>query len=318
MSIDFTQCQICSPVGRQLMGMYKTLWEIFPYDRPVYEEMISSGAQLYTLTNYALYCGDRFLGNAGLIPMKVHMGGNIVDIIGVGAVATVPQYRKQGIARYLMRHCMNIVDSQQRHSILFTELPAVYEHHGFSAVSQVYKGVYAEALKFKHAGFACRLISILQDDQIEKMSEVYDRKFPAYTGKVVRDQSYWRLYKMLFNPYPKPRIVMCFDGENLKGYMRFETEDDRFTITEVCTAPEEREVTETLLAFMLDTLDGNDRFITFALNPQHHVFRMLNHKGAMVTNEPEGVRREIFMARSAVGQKLGSLGHMQWSLADKF
>lgn len=317
MSIDFSKCRICCPSGKQLLSMYRILWELFPYDRPVYDEMIKTGASFYTLKNYALYQGDEFLGNVGLMPMTIWFADKPLELIGVGAVATVPEYRRQGIAKYLMEHCMEIVDAQNKASVLFTELPIVYQQQGFTTVPQKYIAAEVGSIAFGDTKFTYQCVSELNDEQIEEMDRVYQAS-PMPDGKVIRDKAYWKLYKLLFNPYPKPRIVLCRDSGNvLLGYLRFETESDRFTITEFCVNSDE--ITEGLLGYIQNAArENNIGWCSLALAPGHAVLNTLHQKGVVLSQEPAGVRREIFMVRPAAGQSIGELNDLQWSLADKF
>jgi predicted acetyltransferase len=318
MGIDLSKCRVCSPAGEQLRSMQRILWELFPYDRPVYDELMKTGDPFYTLGNFALYCDDEFLGNVGLIRLKVWLGGRITEIIGVGAVATVPQYRRMGVAKHLMTHCMKTVDEQQLPAALYTELPIVYEEHGFKTTPQFYPAADLDTVKFD-AGCTCQLIPQLDNALLAAMAEVYDNVYPAYDGKVVRDAKYWQLYRMFYNPYPKPKIVFCRSrsGE-LQGYARFEVEEDRFAITELCTSKEAPDVAESLLAFIQRCArDKGIKLFTIALPPEHFVFTMLRSRGMTFFGEPEGVRREIFMVRQGKSNVYG-FDKILWSLADKF
>ena len=110
MTIDFSKCRIIRPDGQAARKMYKGLWEIFPSDRLVYEEILNKNKTLYSMTNYALFRDDEFIGNVGLLPVSIRYNGEIIELIGIAAVATLPRFRKQGVFKYLMNHCIDLVD----------------------------------------------------------------------------------------------------------------------------------------------------------------------------------------------------------------
>jgi predicted acetyltransferase len=318
MSVDFSQCKVCCPAGQQLRSIHKVLGEIFPSDRPVYDEMIKNGMSFYTIQNYALYLHDEFLGNVGLMPMKIWFKERPLELIGTGAVATVPKYRRQGIAKYLMEYAMKIIDERKMPSVLFTELPIVYEEHGFKIVPQTYLAASLHGVEFKKTRLNFQSVCELDEIQIEEMSRVYDES-PVYDGKVIRDKEYWKIYKMLFNPYPKPRIVLCRANNELVGYLRFEMETDRFTITELFTRAGSNEIAEGLLGVVQNVaMEHGIKLATFAMVPGHLLFEILSQKRIVLSPEPAGVRREIFMLRAACGHNADYLASLQWSLADKF
>lgn len=317
MGLDFSKCRIINPRGEQLLKMYKILWGIFPYDRPVYEELMQNNDSLYTLKNFALFQGNEFLGNAGLMPLKIYYQNKIIEIIGVGAVATMPSYRNQGIAKYLMQHCMQIIDEQQLPAALFTEVEAVYKKHGFESLNQVYLACEIKLNKLNTGSFEFEILESLYNDQLSEMKDVYENSF-ILDGKIVRDKNYWRMYQMFFNPYPKPLIILCRKKGALLGYLRFDAEDDRVTVTEMWSK-EGESVLEGLLSEVWKFANvRNLKVCTIALSANHPIYELLKNKGIKLGMEPKGVRRESFMMRAVKNKHLDDFLFLQWSLADKF
>ncbi len=321
MAIDFSKCEICTPKGLRERVTYKALWEMFPYDRPVYNYMLNEGKRLYTMTNYALFQVDKFIGNVGLYPVSIWFEGRPLEIIGLGAVATVPKYRKKGVMDYLMSHCTNLIDQRCKPSVLYTELPAVYEKYGYMTVNQHYWSLRANRMEFAKGSFTHRYFETINRDELKKMQSIYDEQYPNLNGKVIRTEEpdYMQYYEMMFNPYMKPRLVWCLSGCDFHGYLRFEVEKDRLTVTELCTGSNDLDVIESLLYFVADfaSLIGLE-ITTFALSADHMIWQILKTKGLHMEPEPEGVRREVFMVRPTAGESLGKLNNLQWSLADKF
>lgn len=320
MGIDFTKCEIVQPEGRLLKSFYRELWEVFPYDRPIYEVLMEKGSSFYPMRNYALYSGDTLLGNAGIFPLKIWQKGKQMNLSGIGAVATMPGYRRQGVASRLLKHCLSIVDRQQDVSILFTELPAVYEPFGFKTVTQEYMSIIIEDGMFpplKSCDF--REIHVLKTQDLDTVRELYSSVCPVYDGKVVRESNYWKYYRMMFDPYDKPKIVFCCLKGKHVGYVRYETESDRLTITEFCCHPEQKDVIDSLLYFLTgkSVLCGF-RTMTIALGKDHFLWPYLEERDIASVPESPGPRREIFMIRPAAARKGTDDVSLFWPLSDKF
>lgn len=322
MTIDFLKCRIITPKGDLALKMHKDLWEIFPYDRPVYDEIMNNNKKLYSVINYALFMDEEFIGNAGLFPVKIWYKGKIAEMIGLGAVATMPQYRKQGVARYLMKHCMEQLDKENKPSILFTELPAVYEDNGYKVVDQDYQAVNAADLNFKNTQLNFEFYQTIEYEQLQVIKNFYNNRYPNYDGKIVRTDApdYWDFYMMMFNPYIKPRLVIATDDSNkCCGYSRFEVESDRLTITEFCTEQDDFESCKAILSFV-DKFARSKSFdiITIPISKDNCLWNLLKELNIQTFTEPKGVRREVFMVRPAKSQKNNTYNDLLWSLADKF
>ncbi len=319
MEIDLSRCEIRTPTGDDLLPLYEMLMDAFPVDRAVFSQMIEKGKRFYTWTPYTLYLDDQVLGNISLIPVRIWLADEKVETVGVASVATPTAYRRKGIAKHLIRHCMNIVDRQNRSCVLFTDLPGLYEQFGFQAIAQAYLAVPAGQMNFAAARFEFRMVETLDEWCLDQMSRLYAEQYPNYNGKVVRDPDYWQLYQMLVDPYPKVRVLFCIEGGQAVGYARLELETDRLLVSEVCCAESALGVAEALLGVAAKfSRQAGLELVTLALPPDHFAWPVLRHHNIEVLPEPAAPGRETFMVRPAAGEPLGPLGRLHWSPADKF
>ncbi len=317
--IDLTKCEIRTPTGDALLPLYEMLVEAFPVDRPVFNEMIATGRRFYTWTPYCLYRGDLVVGSVSLVPMRIWLAGQAMEVVGIASVATRSEYRRQGIAGHLLRHALRIVEERRAPAVLFTGLPGIYQRRGFKRIEQTYLAASAGRMEFARRGHDCEILESLDDGHLDRLASVYAGDYPNYDGKVVRDPDYWQLYQMLLNLYPKPKILSCTQRGRLAGYARVEPEDDRLLVSEICGDPRAGNLTEALLSFVAGyarqiRLD----LVTLALPRDHYVWQALRRDDAALQAEPPGADRETFMVRPAPQEDLGPLGQLQWSLADKF
>jgi GNAT superfamily N-acetyltransferase len=319
MHLDLSTCVIRVPTGEALPPLYEFLSACFPSDRAVFDEMTRIGKTLYTWTPYTLYRGNEILGNVSLMPMRVWLDGRTMEVSGIASVATAPRYRRQGVARLLMRHVLDIVDARQQAGVLFTGLPEAYQGAGFQAVSQRYLAVQVSRMNFSTQGFEGRLVTSLVDTQLSQLARIYAEQYPNYDGKVDRDPEYWQLYAMLFKLSSRSRFLLGVRRGEVLGYTRFDRDHDRLTICELCAAPSAPDVAVALLGLLGEQAaqSGVD-LLTFALPPDHFAWSVLQQHAIPLCAEPPGVTRETFMVRPARDCPRPSLFRLQWSLADKF
>lgn len=319
MKIDLSQCEIRTPTGDDLVGLYRMLIDAFSVDEPVFAEMIEKGKGFYTWTPYALYQGRELLGNVALMPLRIWLGGRPTEVAGIASVATRKEHRRKGVARHLMQHALAIVDEWNMPAVLFTDLPKVYEGLGFQTIEQTYPAASVREMEFSAEGFQCEIVDTLDRNRLDQMARVYADDYPNYDGKVVRDSRYWQQpYQMLFDPYPKPKILFATDRRGIVGFARCELEDDRLLLAELCAPADPPRVAEALLAFARDHACQLHRdSITLALPPDHLALETVRGRVPLEPERP-GADRGAFMARPAPTEPLGPLSHLQWSLADKF
>jgi GNAT superfamily N-acetyltransferase len=85
-------------------------------------------------TPFALFEGERCVAHVGVLSHPMRLAGREVTIAGVHAVCTARDHRSQGLCRELLSHALAWVDERAGLAKLHTDLPRVYEAHGFATV----------------------------------------------------------------------------------------------------------------------------------------------------------------------------------------
>jgi hypothetical protein len=195
----------------------------------------------------------------------------------------------------------------------------MYERFGFQAVKQEYLAAPASQLGCVTHGFDREVLALVDDRRLPSLVQTYGEAYPNYDGKIDRDTGYWQFYVMLFNLLPRSKIVLCTRGGPTLGYARFDEDDDRLTVCELCAEPSAVAVCEALLGLLRDhAARAGIEVVSFALPPDHFVWPVLRRHGVTLGPEPSGVARETFMVRPAPACPNPALLRLQWSLADKF
>lgn len=316
---DFTACRIESPPPKTRGPVTRFLYEVFEVDRPVLRQMEQPGFPWYTWQPYVLVRQGDVLGHVALLPMTVWLAGRLEPVVGVASVATHPEFRHRGVARYLLEYCMKEIDRHSVAAVLFTDRPEVYEKHGFRDVPQEYCGVGTARLDALDGQFACTTHQVLDEQILAAVRHVYETECPDYSGKLVREDGYWPLYGVLFSCFERPRILACSSHGRVIGYLRLESQRDRLLVSEFCCAAEEGAVIATLLSGARDyAVELDLRWITLAVPKAHFVWQWLAEREIGFAAEPPGGEHETFMIRGVQGRWDDRWGALQWSLADKF
>lgn len=319
MPLDERSCVIRPPKSDELPELYAFLSDCFPTDRPLFDELCRTGRKLYTWTPTACWADGRIVGSAALMPVRVWLGGRTVELAGVASVATAPEHRRQGIARRLLERILQSVDDRALPSVLFTGVPDVYRSLGFQPTAQHYRAARTSLAAFRCEGFDEQICAELDLPQIEGLAALYERQYPNYDGKVVRDADYWWLYAALLRFTPHSQALLCSRRGELLGYARFDRQQDRITITELCAKPAADDVAEALLSFLQRrALQAGAEWLSLALPPEHFAWSLLQSAAVTIDKEPPGANRETFMVRPSSSAADPRLLHLQWSLADKF
>lgn len=317
MKIDFSNCQIRTPQANDLLELYQLLAKTFIPDRKLFEQIIAQNRSFYTWQPYTLYRDSEILGNVSLMPIDIFLAGERTTVVGIASVVTVDKYRNMGVAKYLLKHCLDITDGENKPCVLFTDAPAVYRNSGFKPLKQRYMTAYTADFTSESSNFQSTCCETITDSQIVRMAKIYENQYPNYDAKVIRDPDYWQFYKMMFNPYPKSMLSFCTSGNKLLGYIRTEAENDRLLINELVTAENAHDVISFLLSCAAEYADKlSASLLTLALPEKHTAWQIIKKKNIKITEEAD-CKREIFMLHPPA-ESSTKLYNLQWSLADKF
>ena len=317
--LDLKRCRIATPTGAERTRLYRMLGEIFPPDQELFASLIESGLPCATWTPYALYDAEEILGNVALVPMQIWLGGRLVEVVGVASVATAPSHRRQGVARHLLEHCLALVDRDRLPAVLFTGQPEVYEHHGFVHVAQRYTECRLDEWPLQNRNQGQTWLNRPTAEEWESIATLYADGYPDYDGKLLRDASYWALYRTLFHLNPRWQFVICGAEGKWLGYARCEAEPRRLLVSEFCCRPEREDLADALFSAIGAEADRlGCTFVSWALPLGHFLDRLLESRGIARVAEGTDAGREAFMVRPAVGEPLGPFAQLSWSLADKF
>src|SRR5699024_12089731 len=81
---------------------------------------------------YGYMVGEHIAGKVHIIAVSINIGGHSVNMGGISAVATWPEYRRRGIAKDLLQHSLRkMKENGQVISLLHPFLVGFYRKYGW-------------------------------------------------------------------------------------------------------------------------------------------------------------------------------------------
>ena len=156
---------------------------------PDYWEQIAvkSGKMPFEEISFAAFDGNKAIAHCGIIPYEIKCGNNIFKMAGIASVATLPEYRKQGLAAKLCRTAAQWAENNNFTSLpLYTAFPKVYEVNNWQILSvqpalKIVSGKKTAAISWCKGGE-------LSDAEKNNIIRLYESS-PGFNGKVIRQNS---------------------------------------------------------------------------------------------------------------------------------
>ncbi len=204
------------PAERADVRPLATLWtQAFPDARTVGDRMrqIEAGLPFGGIESaWVAEDEGRILGAFRAYRFEEHIGGAVLPMLGLAAVATSPTARRRGVGRALCRHAMRV--GRERGdivSVLYPFRPDFYRTLGWGLVGEMHAHRFAPAALPLHDEAAA--VRPADPDDRNAIASCYARVAERSNGPIVRDARAWSHRLDVPGTYP-----FVFDDGGVRGY----------------------------------------------------------------------------------------------------
>ncbi|MEN1967663.1 GNAT family N-acetyltransferase [Lentibacillus sp. N15] len=166
-----------------------------------------------------------------LIPLSCYINGQAFSMGGVSAVATWPEYRRQGMIKQLLYHALtSMKENGQSISFLHPFAFSFYRKYGWEhAFTEQHDSIPIEQLKrnwnLEEGSYVRRI-----QPNIPLLHRIYTEFAKVYNGMLVRDEAWWKQRVLSEND----QIAVAYNKQGEPaGYMIYNVKENVFDVREL-------------------------------------------------------------------------------------
>ncbi|WP_174615431.1 GNAT family N-acetyltransferase [Virgibacillus ihumii] len=172
---------------------------------------------------------DELAAKLHLIPLTCYINGKVFKMGGISAVATWPEYRRQGAVKDLLHHAL-LYMKEHGHTISFLHPFSFgfYRKYGWETafVEKHYSIPLANLKKNWGVNGYVRQIH----DDIGMLHEIYTIYASQFNGTLVRDENWWKQRVLKGNDH----VAAAYDDDQSpEAYIIYQVKNDVFTVKEL-------------------------------------------------------------------------------------
>ena len=159
------------------------------------------------------------------LPMTMTTGGRTVDMGGVTAVGTLPEYRRRGLVRRIMTQALSDMrDRGQAVSGLWASQAAIYQRYGYSMVSHLrhYDLDIVDLRFFDGVAGTSEVQRVSADESFDVLQDLHTRFITPRVGYIARRRGTWRYNVLAPDAADGPlHIGLCREDGVATGYVAY-------------------------------------------------------------------------------------------------
>ncbi|MEC5425989.1 GNAT family N-acetyltransferase [Virgibacillus sp. C22-A2] len=172
---------------------------------------------------------DKLAAKLHLIPLSCYINGELFEMGGISAVATWPEYRRQGMVKHLLKHTLQEMKKNgQTLSFLHPFSISFYRKYGWELtfVNKLYSVPLTNLKKvWDVKGYVNRI-----DPDVPLLHSIYTQFATRFTGMLERDEKWWT-QRVLKN---KSHIAVAYnDNGEAQGYIIYQVKDNLLTVNDM-------------------------------------------------------------------------------------
>lgn len=172
---------------------------------------------------------DELAGKVHIIPFSCYIHGEEIDMGGIAAVATWPEYRRQGIIKQLLYE--SLVEMKKQGQVISFLHPfsfAFYRKYGWEYTFN--QKHYKVPIKDFNKAWGTHGYVRRVHDNLPLLQKIYQTYAKRYNGMLARDEHRWR-YHVLSEDLIT--VVAYNESGEAEGYLMFQVKNRLFTVKEI-------------------------------------------------------------------------------------
>jgi len=199
----------------------------FQYEIPDHRRMhVKQKFENHTI--FGTMDGDTIAAKVHIIPFHCYVNKKPLKMGGIASVATLPEYRRQGMVKHLLKHALeHMRDQGQTVSFLYPFSFPFYRKFGWELISmEKHYTVPMERLKQTWDGKGYMRPS---EKNIPLLHDIYTRFARHYNGMLTRDEQHWETAVLK----ESDRIAIAYnDNDEPEGYILYHVKKNILTVNE--------------------------------------------------------------------------------------
>ncbi|GAA0358889.1 GNAT family N-acetyltransferase [Bacillus horti] len=179
---------------------------------------------------WGAFIDGKLASKLALLPLETYIHGKAYAMGGIAAVATWPEYRRQGLVAKLLTKALEVMkDNGQTISFLAPFSYPFYRRYGWEMHGEETE-VKIKTKQFPKLKGQGHMERVGRDSTV--IGEIYDTFAQKFNGALKRSELWWET--RVFNPSKKGLVAVYRNAEGeSKGYLYYQVKDRKLTIREM-------------------------------------------------------------------------------------
>jgi GNAT superfamily N-acetyltransferase len=270
--------EIRPAVAREELEQAYDIWgTVFPENRSFFQERLDFDSEYAMDTTFLAYVNRRLAAAIQIFPFRMHWGSVPLKVGGIGNVATLPEFRRRGLAQQLLRRqCRYMFKQGYDLSLLMTGINSFYEQLGWRTVQDPEWVADAAALRTASSPGSSRIRRYHEDD-LDQVSSIYDNRNDEMIAPRQRTKAYWR-GQSLWQAVRPEQFLVAEESGRIVAFMRYKTSGDELQLLDCGCQPAKEQAVLDLLHQIL-TNEPQVTVLKAALPSGHILDDFLNRNG---------------------------------------
>ncbi len=275
----------------ELEQAYDIWGTVFPEDRAFFQKRLDYDLD-YTLdTTWIALVNGRMAAAIQIFPYTMYWGSVTLKVGGIGSVATLPEYRRRGLAQHILRmQCGYMRARGYDLSLLMTGINSFYKQVGWHTILKQEWIADAHALR-KAGSPVSKRIRKYEDGDLERIQLIYDEQNQGWIAPTERSGSYWQGQSKWGTVDPDCFLVAEDEGIPC-AYLRYVCNGSELRIRDCCYQPGKEQAALDLLLHALKREEQSEA--VRAGLPSDHILADFFHKSGAKSENDSGYMWRTF------------------------